>query len=338
MQIFQYLNKALLLLLFLTLDCNNLASINDNNEDNRQTIVQKFGQLSVNSSSIIDQNGEIVVLRGMSLFWSQWAPQYYNEETLKWLRDDWKCTIIRVPLAVEFGGYLENPDREYEKVTTVIDACIRLGIYVIVDWHDHNAQDHLQESKTFFSKISSAYGDKPNIIYEIYNEPLNVSWKDVIKPYADEVIAVIRQNDPNNLIIVGTPNWSQDVEDVINNTISDSNVAYSFHFYTTSHRQELRDKSNLAIGAGLPIFVTEWGLGEATASGTIDFVETNRWKSYLNAGNFSWCNWSVNNKDEPPSILLPSTDKLSGWSSDELSESGKYIREYLINMNSELFD
>lgn len=322
--------------IFILTFCSDSESINEN--ENNNTIVGKYGQLSVDGTNIVDKNGNAVALRGMSLFWSQWAPSYYNEETIKWLRDDWKCTVIRVAMGVESGGYLENSELEYWKAITAIDACINLGIYVIVDWHDHNAEDHLEEAKEFFNDISKKYGDRENIIYEIYNEPLDVSWSNTLKPYSESIISEIRKNDPDNLIIVGTPNWSQDVDDVIGNRISDDNVTYSLHFYTGTHRQWLRDKSDLAISAGVPVYVSEWGLSEANGSGNIDITETNRWTNYLEDNNLSWCNWSVTNKDETSAILLPSTTKLSNWNESELSEAGKIIRNYLISMNSNMFE
>lgn len=318
--------------------CDKSESKPNEPVETNKTIVEHFGQLNVNGKDIVDKDGNSVVLRGMSLFWSQWGGQYYNKETIKWLRDDWKCTVIRAAMGVEGGAYLDNPEAEFQKVKAAIDACIELGIYVIVDWHDHRAEEHLEESKAFFERISSDYGNYPNIIYELYNEPLNVSWNDVLKPYHEEVISVIRKNDPNNIIVAGTPNWSQDVEDVINKKLEGSNIAYSFHFYSSTHKQELRDKAIQAINAGIPLFVTEWGMSEANGNGIIDNTSLNEWADFLEAYNLSWCNWSIVNKDETSAALLPTTSSLSGWSESDLSVSGKIIRDYLILMNSELFD
>ncbi|MDX1701896.1 MAG: glycoside hydrolase family 5 protein, partial [Melioribacteraceae bacterium] len=287
-----YYRSLLALALFVILiSCSDSNGIIEQELD-ENTIVGKYGQLSLNGNNIVDKNGSAIALRGMSLFWSQLAPSYYNEETIKWLRDDWKCTVIRVAMGVEYGGYLDNSEMEYWKVVSAIDACINLGIYVIVDWHDHNAEDHLEEAKEFFKDISQKYGNRENIIYEIYNEPLDVSWTNTLKPYSEAIISEIRKNDPDNLIIAGTPNWSQDVEVVIGNQIDDDNIAYSLHFYTGTHRQWLRDKSDKALNAGIPIYVSEWGLSESDGDGIIDINETNRWTDYLEDNNLSWCNWS----------------------------------------------
>lgn len=222
-------------MLFLLSCCS--AVTETEKKDDSETIVKKLGQLHVKGNQIVDENNNVATLHGMSLFWSQWGGDFYNDECINWLYKDWKCTIVRAAMGVESGGYLANPETELEKICTVIDACIDNGIYVIVDWHDHNAQDHLEKAKSFFKIISEKYGDEPNIIYEIYNEPLQVSWSNIIKPYCEELIKVIRENDSDNLIIVGTPTWSQDVDVAAKDLVSDSNTAYALHFYTSTHKQ-----------------------------------------------------------------------------------------------------
>lgn len=327
---------SLFMITILLVSCGDSGGATEQTNEN-STIVGQHGQLSINGTNLVDKNGELIALRGMSLFWSQWGGEYYNEETIKWLRDDWKCTVVRVAIGVENGGYLDNPYLEYQKATAAIDACIKLGIYVIVDWHDHHAESHQYEAISFFNNISKTYGDVPNIIYEIYNEPLNVSWNNVLKPYSQAVVNTIRANDSTNVIIVGTPNWSQDVDAVINNKLMGENITYSLHFYTGTHREWLRDKAIKAMNAGVPLFATEWGLSEASGTGVIDLVESGLWLDFLEQNNLSWCNWSIINKDESSAALLPNTSTLSGWDSNQISESGNMIRDYLIQKNSSLF-
>lgn len=332
------LKKIILILLFFSfnISCGNSEDIISPDDNSGKSIVERHGQLSIDGINLVDENGDKITLRGMSLFWSQWGGKYYNEETIKWLRDDWKISIIRLAMGVESGGYLDNKYEEYQKIKSAIDVCIKLGIYVIVDWHDHHAESHLNESITFFNNISSEYGNIPNIIYEIFNEPLAISWNNVLKPYSQAIVNTIRSNDADNIIVVGTPNWSQDVDDVIGNKLIAENVAYSLHFYTSTHRQWLRDKAVKAMNAGVPIFVTEWGLSEASGTGEIDKAESKVWTEFLEQYGLSWCNWSIINKDESSAAILPTTSTLSGWEQIDLTESGKTIRAYLIQENSGL--
>jgi endoglucanase len=271
-----------------------------------------------------------VALRGMSLFWSQWIGKYYNFDCVKWLRDDWKCMVVRAAMAVESGGYLTNPVDEMAKIRTVIDACIDLGIYVIIDWHSHNAENQTADAVGFFTEIATLYGTQPNIIYEIYNEPLQISWSDVIKPYADTVIAAIREIDSNNIILVGTPTWSQDVDVASLDPIDDENVAYSLHFYASTHTGWLRSKATTALAHGVALWVNEFGTCESSGTGNINYAEMEAWFNYMDQRMISWCNWSIADKVETSAALVPNASDTGGWDTDQITESGNLVRNRLI--------
>ena len=331
--------KPLILLAVLSFLCSCKSSENGitNQGGGGTTVVDYLGVIRAKGSAIVDKSGDTVALHGMSLFWSQWGGSFYNENCIRWLRDDWKCTVIRAACGVESGGYLTNPQAEVAKVTAVIDACVKLGIYVVVDWHDHNAQSHLEESKGFFRTIAQRYGDKPNVIYEVFNEPLQVSWSGVVKPYAQAVIEVIRQDDPDNLIVVGTPTWSQDVDVAARDPIIDGNVAYALHFYTSTHQQALRTKAITAMNSGVALFVTEYGISEASGTGNIDYVETEKWLAFLDQYRLSSCNWSVIDKDETSAALKPGTSPNGNWADTDLSVSGTYLRNRIRIVNDGIF-
>eukprot|EP00913_Durusdinium_trenchii_P016319 g15338.t1 len=157
--------------------------------DLRQGIVAKHGFLKVAQNRVVDQSGEVVRLRGMSLFWSQWKPQYWTKGTTRWLKKKWGITLLRCPMAIEAGGYLTNPQEEMNKVKTVVEAAIEQGIYVIIDWHDHNAEQHEQEAAEFFGQVAKKYGHHPNVIFEIFNEPIFQAWNTTIKPYHEKIVS-----------------------------------------------------------------------------------------------------------------------------------------------------
>ena len=294
-----------------------------------QTAVSSYGQLAVQGSSVVDQNGSPVQLQGMSLFWSQWQPRFYNKNAIEWLRDDWCLNIIRAAMAVESGGYLTNPAAEEAKVRAVIEGAIDLGVYVIVDWHDHNAHNHQAEAVDFFSRIAQDYGQYPNVIYETYNEPLNISWDNTLKPYHEAVIAAIRQHDPDNIIVCGTPNWSQDVDDASNNKLSGSNIAYTLHYYAGSHGASLRSKANTAMNNGACLFVTEYGNVNADGNGGVSTSSANQWYDWMEQNKISHCNWAMSDKDEGASIVNSSASSNGNWSSGDVTTAGNFVRNYL---------
>lgn len=309
--------------------------------DKSNTIVDQFGQLKIEGNKIVDKNGQPVSLHGMSLFWSQIKGKYYNYDCVKWLRDDWNITVVRAAMGVEtadsLDGYLVHKEREFKKVITVIDAAINLGIYVVVDWHDHHAHKNTEEAVKFFSRIAEKYGDKPNIIYEIYNEPMQISWKDDVKPYSIEVINAIRKFDPDNIIIAGTTTWSQDVDIASEYPLPFTNIAYSLHFYASSHKQALRDKAQKALDNGVALFVSEFGICEYTGSGIIDSVEVEAWFDFMEKNKLSWCNWAIGDKNETCASLIGRANPKGNWKEDELAFSGNTLRNKIKMYNKDLF-
>lgn len=290
--------------------------------------VKLHGQLKVEGTQLTDQYGKPVVLNGMSFGWSCFHPRFYTASAVQWLYKDWKCSVIRAALGVEPDkGYLKDSAVQKKLIKTVVDQAIVEGIYVIIDWHSHNI--NLKEAREFFKEMATTYGKYPNIIYELFNEPDQETWPEV-KAYCTDLISTIRAIDSNNIILVGSPHWDQDVnlpaEDPI---LGYKNLMYTMHFYAGTHKQTLRDKTDAAIEKGLPIFVSESAGMQATGNGPIDYVEWNKWIKWMEARKLSWITWSVSDKDETCSVLNKSASDFGGWKTDDLKESGIKTRELL---------
>lgn len=296
--------------------------------------VERYGQLSVDGNRIVDKDGNPIQLAGMSFFWSQWIGKYYTPEAVKWLKNDWRCTAVRAAMAVGHDGYLANPEVEKQKVKTVVDAAIEEGLYVLIDWHDHEGENHLEEAKAFFGEMAQLYGDYPNVIYEPYNEPLqDASWSSVLKPYHQAIIDTIRFHDPDNIVVCGTRTWSQNVDEPANDPLDDENVAYTLHFYAATHKQWLRDRAKAAMDKGIALMVTEFGTTEASGDGFIDKAEMRLWWDFMAENNISWCNWSIADKQEASAALMPGADPKGGWADNMISESGHLVRDEIIKHN-----
>ncbi len=300
------------------------------------SVVAINGALSVKGNKIINSKGDIVSFAGNSFFWSNEyyrGHSFYNKDVVKWLKEDWNSSIIRLPLTADpdiHDGYIYDQMPNLEKIEITVDAAIELGMYVIIDWHSHRAEDNTEEAIAFFTKMAKKYGEHPNIIYEIYNEPLRVSWNDVIKPYAEEVIAAIRKIDPDNIIVVGTPKWSQDVDKASENPIVGfKNIAYTLHFYAGSHKEWLLNKAQKALDNGIALIVTEWGSVNADGGGEVDPKSTKKWMDFMKKNNLTHCNWSINNKEEGASALKPNASAKGNWANEDLTESGKLAKFYI---------
>jgi len=294
-----------------------------------RSVVQQHGQLRVQGNRIVDQHGEPVQLRGMSLYWSQWIPKYYTANTVRWLRDDWKVTVVRAAMAVKPDGYEKNPAAERDKVIAVVDAAIELGIYVIIDYHAHTAHENLPQARAFFADRAKRYGNLPNVLYEPYNEPLDVSWAKVLKPYHEGVIDAIREHDPDNIVIAGTRNWSQQVSEAAANPIARPNVAYTLHFYANTHGQSLRDDAQKALNRGAALFVTEYGTTDATGDGVVNEAATREWWAFLDRNFIGHLNWSVADIRESSAALFPGASPDGGWAINQIKPSGVLVRNEL---------
>jgi len=288
--------------------------------------------LHVEGTQLKDVHNKDVVLRGMSFGWHNFWPRFYNAGAVKWLAKDWNCSVVRAAMGVEpKDGYLDKPDWSKEKIEAVVDAAIKQGIYVIIDWHSHHIKT--EEAKAFFTEMATKYGKYPNIIYEIFNEPEYDTWQQV-KDYSTEVIGAIRAIDKNNIILVGSPHWDQDVDIAAADPITGyTNLMYSLHYYAATHKQDLRDKADAALKKGLPLFISESAGMEATGDGKINKEEGQKWINWSERRKISWITWSVSDKDESCSVLKAEASSDGDWPINDLKESGILAREYLRELN-----
>jgi endoglucanase len=320
--------------------------------------VGTHGRLKVEEGTIIGStDNQPVQLAGMSLFWSLWeGGKYYNRKVVNWLVKDWNITVIRACLGIGQGAYEGDPSTsnpQYDMIKTVVDAAIANGIYVIVDFHAHDANLEVDAARKFFSDISKEYAGVPNIIWEIWNEPNTENgsgivfpdssgfpnpnnfdnWRD-IKQYAAEIIPVIRANS-DNLIVVGTPFWSQFVDTAAADPIDEPDIAYALHFYAAHppHQDSLRMRARTAVEAGAALFITEFGttIADGGSDGVVDSTQTAIWLDWADSNSISWVNWSIVDKGEASAAIVGGVSDTGGWSEDQLTESGRLIRNRLLS-------
>jgi len=290
--------------------------------------VEKHGQLHVEGTNIIDRHGQKVALKGISLGWHNWWPQYYNPSVVEYLSRSWHISVIRAAMGVEpSGGYLDNPEKAETLIQTVIDAAIANGIYVIIDWHSHDI--YTSHAELFFSRMAQQYAGHPNIIYEIFNEPEHRTWQE-IKAYSIKIIEAIRRYDRENLIIAGTPDWSQAVDAAADDPVTGyDNIVYSLHFYANTHKAAIRKKTKYAIEKGLPVFVTECSPANANGAGELNQKEFAGWMKLLKQHNISYVLWGLYDKEESTAMLKPGASQDGHWPVNQLTEMGYFSRRII---------
>ena len=296
------------------------------------------GALSVKGTQLVDEKGQAVQLRGISTHGIAWFPDFVNQDAVMQLSKDWGANLFRIAMYTdENGGYCTDGDKEKLKalVTDGVEYAKQADMYVIVDWHilsDCDPNQNKDEAIAFFREMAEVFADNDNVLYEICNEPNGGTSWDSIKSYAEEVIPVIRAQKPDAVILVGTPTWSQEIDKAAASPLDDSNVMYTLHFYAGTHKDDLRNRLETCVQNGLPVFVSEFGMCDASGNGANDFVSTTKWLELLNKYQISFCCWNLANKDESSSVFKASSTALSDWTDDDFNESGRWIRDYFRGM------
>jgi endoglucanase len=297
------------------------------------TPVSANGRLQVKGAKIVNSKGKPFVIKGVSTHGLSWYPQYVNKSAFASLKKRGVNTIRLAMYTEEYNGYCTGDSANRKNLESLIDQGVKeataLGMYVIIDWHilsDGNPLVHKKEAQSFFKKIAKKYNKNTNILFEICNEPNGNegSWNN-IKKYANAVIKTIRSVNKKAIIVVGTPTWSQDVDVAAAAPLKGSNIAYAFHFYASTHKQDLRNKLEAAVKKGLPVIVSEFGLSEASGNGYIDIKEANKWNKLMNQYKIGRVGWSLSNKDESSALLKPSCQKTAGWKDSDFSKAGKWL-------------
>lgn len=303
------------------------------------TPVAAHGQLSVKGNHIVDKNGKVFKIKGMSTHGIMWEDygNVLSYNNLKVLRDDWKINTIRIAMYTqEWGGYTTGSDfakQAKQKVMTGVENAKKLGMYVIIDWHilsDGDPRTHQSEAVKFFTEMSKKYGKYNNVIYEICNEPNSgVTWTGGIKSYCQTVVRAIRKYDKKAIIVCGTGTWSQDIDQVLGNRLGDKNCVYALHFYANTHTDWLRDRLKKCYNSGLPVLVTEFGTCDASGNGGYNEYQTKEWLKLLDSLKVGYINWSLSDKQETASVFKPNTDLNNiRAGTSQLTDSGKLIRAW----------
>ena len=296
--------------------------------------VSENGWLQVKGTQLCNAAGENVVLRGMSSHGLHWYPQYTNAQSIR-NTAAYGANLFRVAMYTGEGGYLSDPAAVKKQLIAAVDAAIAADLYVIIDWHilsDGNPSAHTQEAAAFFREMTKRYGDNPAVLYEICNEPNGgVTWSRDVKPYAETVIAAIRENAPKSVILVGSPTWSQDIHEAAKDPLRGENLMYTLHFYAGTHGAELRRRIDDVRAEGLAVFISEWGTSRADGNGGVFLKESAKWLDFLDARGISWANWSLCDKNETSAALKPGTPNNRAWTESDFSESGTFVFSRLSN-------
>lgn len=326
------------------------------------------------------------------------VPFPYTSSAITNLVSQWHIQVTRASMFTYDpwnGSTARSYDNSYPNwkwyninlVNSIVQSAINNNIYVIIDWHAGEGNDpnpnpywtsgHAQE---FFNYMVDKWGSYPNVIYETVNSPNSVSWSDGsgndLKTFNQNVVNLIRAREVTdgyqpNMILVGTPTWSQDVDVATNDPLTGNLIAYNFMWYAGTHGASMRAKGDTAmtnLAAKAPnqtLFMGEIGTTQSTGAGGIYYTEFNTWMEWAKVKKLSWLNWSISNKQEDSAIFVPSIlgnitnneiswrggDTTAGvaqalastgypmrtgpWADADYSCSGKFIKGWILNNTSQ---
>lgn len=299
------------------------------------------GKLQVAFDRLSDENKNPVMLRGVSLNGLITSEGYLNEECFRELSEDLGVNLIRLAMytyGVGVVGYCTGGDRDRHKadIALGVELARQYDMYAIIDWHilsDGDPNTYVEEAKEFFAETAERYARYDNVLYEICNEPNGVDWS-AVKAYAEQIIPVIREKDPDAVILVGSPDWSKDLRAAAADPLEYDNIMYTLHFYAASHGQDYRDLTAAACRCGLPIFVTEYGITASSGGFPRDTQSADAWIELLEREGVSWCMWSFSAVAEACSALRSSTLKHSGFDESDYTDTGLWLMETLRKHNA----
>ena len=290
------------------------------------------GKLQVVEGKLCGSDGQPVMLRGVSVNGLLTSESFLTEEMFRELSEDDGVNLFRLAMytyGVGSVGYCTGGDKERhrEDVAKGVELARMEDMYVLIDWHilsDGDPNTYADEAEAFFAEMAGRFASYDNVLYEICNEPNGVDWP-AVKRYAERIIPVIREKDPDSVVIVGNPDWSKDLDSVAADPLAFDNVLYTLHFYAATHGQDVRDMTERLSRSGLPIFVTEFGVTASNGGVPRDLESADAWIELLEREGISYCMWAFSKAPEACSAIRFSVPKSSGFTQEDYTETGLWL-------------
>ncbi len=309
--------------------------------------------LHVEGNAIRDPNGNLVVLRGASMMN---IGQQERNGGLEWMVDHivdptddkggvvgWYPKVVRLPVyppvvqiernntpahPYPFSDSGEETNEQYVEdfLRPIVDYTARKGLYAIIDFHQIADVDSSidKEVSDFWTFVAPRFADYPNVLYEVFNEPIRVNgseeWAD-FHPYAQAWVDLIRAAAPQTPILMGGPMWSQNIGDASELPLTGGNVAYVSHIYP-SHWTQAVPYEMERCAAVHPVVITEWGFDNGEPGLADSAGYSVNFKKLINAKKVSWTAWALS-RDWLPRMLQGS---LSAF---DLTDYGAFAKQWL---------
>lgn len=300
--------------------------------------------LHVDGNAIKDASGNTVILRGVDLIdlaaTDQWEggikkmiDRLTNPTDTQGSSPGWATKILRlavVPADAGQGtpeGYMPGIQYYEHFLRPTVDYARQKGLYAIIDWHYvDDTTKHEDTTTAFWQDIAPHFTDDSNVLFELYNEPINAGSWGGLKPDMQNWYNIVRAAAPNNLVLIGTPNWSQNVADAAADPIDGTNLVYVSHMYPQHWQsQSLKDQITTASQT-VPVFMSEWGFEELPMNPLLNGTITSYGapiQQFMEDRHLSWSAWCASSSWLPPMFNTDYTLKVGE------GEMGGFVKDWL---------
>ena len=242
--------------------------------------------LHVEGNQVKTADGKSVWLQGLCVDSLEWgAGGEHIEQSIPVAIDSWKANVIRLPVKENFWfghGPWQGDDGglAYRKIVdAVIEAAANRGAYVVLDQHGFGAPQ--PEDVDFWRDAATRYKNHPAVLFELLNEPVNMSWKEwrdggmmanadllagshdtvTPSPGMQGLLDVVRSTGAHNIVIAGGLDFSFNLTGVqqgfaLTERPGGHGVIYSAHFYPWTKNWQ---KNVLCLADDYPLFLGEVG-------------------------------------------------------------------------------
>jgi uncharacterized protein (TIGR01370 family) len=287
--------------------------------------------LRVEGTKLLAKDGQEVRLRGVSIADPHPLGAEFKRDHFELLARGWRANCIRIP--VHPGTWKSKGAAAYDKLLDdAIGWCREFGLWTIVDYHgignprtgkaqkDKPEYDSSMDlARQFWRHVAGRYGNRPGVLYEVFNEPMQITWAE-LKPLAAELVSIVREGAPDSVVIVPSPDYSYDLRGAAADPLEAKNLLYSWHAYPV--RGTSWDPYLAEARKKLAIFATEWGFdlnGDAVTTGSTDGFGLPL-LNMMDASGIHWTAWCWHPQWGPP--------MLAGWDAT-VTPFGRLVRSWL---------
>jgi endoglucanase len=276
------------------------------------TAAKKLPLITVKGNKFVDPQGSFIIFRGLAI-----ADPDKVESEGHWGKDlfvkvkEMGANVVRIPVhPVAWRG--RTPAEYIKLLDQAVDWCTDLGMYVDLDWHsignlttglfqDPIYETSLQETYNFWRTMARHYaGHNTVALYELFNEPTTfngqlgrVVWAEW-KKIQEDLIGIIRANNPQAIVLAAGFDWAYDLTPVREAPVIAENIAYVTHPYAHKRSQPWEPKWEEDFGfaaAKYPVVATEFGGAAAPQPGSTVPAYGPSIYRYLESKGISWMVW-----------------------------------------------